>query len=55
VRASCRRVRRLNNDADADGSQDRGMEKIENLYRTATAEDLANTPEQIRSRLRDSG
>ena len=31
------------------------MEKVENLYRTATsAEDLANTSEQIRSRLRDS-
>ena len=32
------------------------MEKVENLYRTATVEKIsANTPEQIRSRLRDAG
>jgi hypothetical protein len=31
----------------------RGMEKLEKLYRTATAREvLSNTPEQIRSRLR---
>jgi hypothetical protein len=33
----------------------RGMEKVENLYRTARAQnDSINTPEQIRSRFRDS-
>ena len=32
-----------------------GMEKVENLYRTARAQnDSTNTPKQIRSRLRDS-
>ena len=32
----------------------RKMEKVENLYRTATVEKIfANTPEQIRSRLRE--
>jgi hypothetical protein len=30
------------------------LEKVENVYRTATAEDLSNTRIQIRSRLRDS-
>ena len=33
-----------------------GMEKVENLYRTAPAQnDSINTPEQFRSRLRDAG
>jgi hypothetical protein len=32
----------------------RNMEKVEILCRTATAEDRANTPQQIRSRLRDA-
>ena len=32
-----------------------GMEKVENLYRTARAQnDSINTPEQFRSRLRDT-
>src|SRR5260370_28894282 len=31
----------------------RNMKKVEILCRTATAEDIANTPQQIRSRLRD--
>jgi hypothetical protein len=30
------------------------VEKVEILCRTATAEDRANTPQQIRSRLRDA-
>jgi hypothetical protein len=32
----------------------RDMEKVEILCRTATAEDRANTPQQIRSHLRDA-
>jgi hypothetical protein len=33
----------------------RGMEKVENLYRTARAQnDSINTSEQLRSRLRDA-
>ena len=37
------------------GRKSRRMEKVENLYRTARAQnDSINTPEQFRSRLRDT-
>jgi len=40
MKSLCHPATRLNNDADADASQDRKVEKAEKLYRTATVQKI---------------
>jgi len=40
MKSLCHPATRLNNDADADASQDRTVEKTEKIYRTATVQKI---------------